>query len=129
MLIGAGLALAAHLLVGFAPSGKPFFGYFSMILLGFSYSLVPAAMWPSVPKIIPEKLLGTAYALIYWVQNLGLWGFKRIAGNILEDSTPVMAEYMFMAICVVALVLSWLLASSSKKHPELALDEPNKPGK
>ena len=129
MLIGAGLALAAHLLIGLAPAGKPFFGYLSMILLGFSYSLVPAAMWPSVPKIIPEKLLGTAYALIYWVQNLGLWGFKRVAGNILEESTPVRAEYMFMAICVVALALSWLLARSSKKHPELALDEPNKPGK
>ena len=83
MLFGALLAFAAHLLIGFAPSGKPFFGYLSMILLGFSYSLVPAAMWPSVPKVIPEKMLGTAYALIYWVQNLGLWAFKRFAGHLL----------------------------------------------
>ena len=91
MLFGALLALAAHLLIGFAPSGKPFFGYLSMILLGFSYSLVPAAMWPSVPRVIPDKMLGTAYALIYWVQNLGLWAFKRFAGHLLGGSVPAPA--------------------------------------
>lgn len=84
MVFGAVLALAAHLVLAFAPSGSAFWGYAAMVLLGFSYSLVPAALWPSVPKVIPEKMLGTAFALIYWVQNLGLWGFKRFAGKILE---------------------------------------------
>ena len=125
MLIGAFLAFAAHLLIGFAPSGKPIWGYVSMILLGFSYSLVPAAMWPSVPKVIPEKMLGTAFALIYWVQNLGLWAFKRIAGKLLQDYTPLSAEIMFIAVCVVALVLAFLLLRSSRAHPELALDSPS----
>ncbi len=135
MLLGAVLALCAHMLIGFAPSGKPFFGFLSMILLGFSYSLVPAAMWPSVPKVVPEKLLGTAYALIYWVQNLGLWGFKRMAGNIMEApaeslpvpafSTQVNAELMFVCLCVVALVLSWLLVRSSRAKPDLGLDKPS----
>ena len=130
MLLGAVLALCAHLLIGFAPSGQPFFGYLSMILLGFSYSLVPAAMWPSVPKIVPEKMLGTAFALIYWVQNLGLWGFKRFAGKMMAPgadaaSAPVNTEIMFTAVCLVALALAFALSRSSRRNPELKLDEPN----
>jgi len=60
MIIGSFLVLAAHLIIAFAP-GLPSFGYLGIALLGVGYSLVPAAMWPSVPKIIPEKNLGTAY--------------------------------------------------------------------
>ena len=142
MVFGAVLALAAHLVLAFAPSGSPFWGYAAMILLGFSYSLVPAALWPSVPKVIPDRMLGTAFALIYWVQNLGLWGFKRFAGRILEsthcsadvadaasqlDKSPILnVELMFLAVCVAALVLAILFAASSRRHPELALDKANK---
>ena len=130
MLLGAVLALCAHLLIGFAPAGKPFFGYLSMVLLGFSYSLVPAAMWPSVPKIVPEKMLGTAFALIYWVQNLGLWAFKRFAGKMMAPgadaaSAPVHTEIMFTVVCIVALALAFAFSRSSKRNPELKLDEPN----
>ena len=82
MVAGAILALIAHVLLAFAPAGVPFYGYLSMVFLGFGYSLVPAAMWPSVPKIVPTKVLGTAYSLIYWVQNLGLMLFKMLAGGI-----------------------------------------------
>ena len=130
MLLGAVLALCAHLLIGFAPAGRPLFGYLSMVLLGFSYSLVPAAMWPSVPKIVPEKMLGTAFALIYWVQNLGLWAFKRFAGRMMAPGTdaanaPVNTEIMFTAVCIVALALAFALSRSSKRNPDLKLDEPN----
>ena len=130
MLLGAVLALCAHLLIGFAPAGRPFFGYLSMVLLGFSYSLVPAAMWPSVPKIVPEKMLGTAFALIYWVQNFGLWAFKRFAGRMMAPGSdavnaPVNTEIMFTAICLVALALAFALSRSSRRNPELKLDEPN----
>ena len=83
MVVGAVLALVAHLLLAFAPQGVPFWGYLAMVFLGFGYSLVPAALWPSVPKIVPDKVLGTTFALIYWVQNLGLLSFKWIAGVIL----------------------------------------------
>ena len=83
MVLGAVLALVAHLLLAFAPSGVPFWGYLAMVLLGFGYSLVPAALWPSVPKIVPDKVLGTTFALIYWVQNLGLLSFKWLSGIIL----------------------------------------------
>ena len=142
MVFGAVLALAAHLVLAFAPSGSPFWGYAAMVLLGFSYSLVPAALWPSVPKVIPDRMLGTAFALIYWVQNLGLWGFKRFAGRILESThgsvnaadaasnlgnSPLLnVELMFLAVCVAALVLAILFAASSRRHPELALDKANK---
>ena len=113
MLGGAVLALIAHLLLAFAPAGVPFWGYLSMVFLGFGYSLVPAAMWPSVPRIVPDKVLGTAFSLIYWIQNLGLMLFKMLAGLILgkaaAGSGPVSVELMFVAVCVVALATSaWL---------------------
>lgn len=110
MLIGAVLALTAHLLLAFAPAGVPFWGCLAMVFLGFGYSLVPAAMWPSVPRIVPDKVLGTAYSLIYWIQNLGLMLFKMIAGVILGKAVagngPVQVELMFVGVCVVALALS-----------------------
>ena len=86
MILGAVLALAAHILLAFAPQGTPFWGYLSMVFLGFGYSLVPAALWPSVTKIVPARVLGTTYALIYWVQNLGLLSFKMLAGAILDHA-------------------------------------------
>ena len=55
-----------------------------ILLLGIAFSLVPSAMWPSVPKIIPENKLGTAYALIFWVQNWGLMGVPYIIGIVLD---------------------------------------------
>ena len=110
MLTGAVLALIAHLLLAFAPAGVPFWGYLAMVFLGFGYSLVPAAMWPSVPRIVPDKVLGTAYSLIYWIQNLGLMLFKMLAGIILgkasAGSGPVHVELMFVGVCVIALLLS-----------------------
>ena len=84
-----------------------------MVFLGFGYSLVPAAMWPSVPKIVPDKVLGTAYSLIYWIQNLGLMLFKMLAGVILGKaaigSGPVRVELMFVGVCIVALATSAIL--------------------
>ncbi len=59
-----------------------------VIILGVGYSLVPAAMWPSVPKIIPEKQLGTAYAVIFWIQNIGLWAIPLLLGVILNITNP-----------------------------------------
>ena len=128
MVLGSVLALTAHLLLAFAPAGVPFWGYLSMVFLGFGYSLVPAALWPSVPKVVPDKVLGTTFALIYWVQNLGLMSFKMIAGNILGDAAdgPVAVELMFVGLCIAAVLVSLLFARTSSKHPELALDRPNK---
>ena len=135
MVIGSVLALVAHLLLAFAPAGVPFYGYLSMVFLGFGYSLVPAALWPSVPKIVPDKVLGTTYSLIYWVQNLGLLSFKWLAGIILGSaaagaaaeavaSGPVRVELMFVALCVAAVVIALLFARISKRNPSLRLDAP-----
>jgi len=133
MVLGSVLALVAHLLLAFAPQGVPFFGYLAMVLLGFGYSLVPAALWPSVPKIVPDKVLGTTFALVYWVQNLGLLSFKMLAGGILGRNSSadaaqgaVSVELMFTALCITAVVTALLFARASRRHPELALDAPNK---
>ena len=125
MMLGSVLALTAHLLLAFAPAGVPFWGYLSMAFLGFGYSLVPAALWPSVPKIVPDKVLGTTFALIYWVQNLGLLAFKMLAGYILGASGdgPVSVELMFVGLCVAAVAVAFLFARTSDRHPELALDK------
>ncbi len=59
-----------------------------VIILGIAFSLVPSAMWPSVPKIIPEKQLGTAYAVIFWIQNIGLLSIPLLLGIVLNNSNP-----------------------------------------
>jgi len=130
MVLGAVLALVAHLLLAFAPAGVPFWGYLAMVFLGFGYSLVPAALWPSVPKIVPDKVLGTTFALIYWVQNLGLMSFKWSAGVLLDSAPegrgPVSVELMFVGLCVAALAVALVLRRTSARHPELQLDQANR---
>ena len=134
MIVGSALVLTSHLIITFAPQGVPFYAYISIALLGIGYSLVPSAMWPSVPKIIPEKNLGTAYSLIYWVQNLGMWAvpiyigriFTRDitqAGNHAQEVTAALhAEHIFIFLGVIAIAVAIMLFFSSKKHPELGLD-------
>ena len=136
MIVGSAMVLVSHLIITFAPQGEPMCAYVAIALLGIGYSLVPSAMWPSVPKIIPEKNLGTAYSLIYWVQNLGMWAVpiyvgriftKEIteAGNISQEiSAAIHAEYVFIFLGVVAIATALMLFFSSKKHPELHLDQP-----
>ena len=128
MVFGSILALLAHLMLAFAPAGVPFWGYLSMACLGFGYSLVPAAMWPSVPKIVPDRILGTTFALIYWVQNLGLMSFKWTAGAILgkPGNGPVSVELMFVGLCIAAVVVAVVFRRTSARHPELRLDQPNR---
>ena len=141
MIIGSVLVLTSHLIIAFAPS-VTYFGYIGIALLGVGYSLVPAAMWPSVPKIIPEKNLGTAYSLIYWIQNMGMLIVPIFVGLIFnkyitadegdamritqEQVAAVGAEYIFIGLGIVAVVVSLLFAASSKKNPQLELDMPNK---
>ena len=135
MIIGAGLVLTSHLIITFAPQGVPMYAYLAIALLGIGYSLVPSAMWPSVPKIIPEKNLGTAYSLIYWVQNMGMWAVPIYVGKIFtktitepgnkvqEVSAAIQAEYVFIVLGIIAIAVAFLLRFSSRKHPELRLDE------
>ncbi|HNY04971.1 MAG TPA: MFS transporter [Candidatus Egerieousia sp.] len=138
MILGSCVVLIAHILICFAPGGSHFCGYAAIALLGVGYSLVPAAMWPSIPKIIPEKNLGSAYSLIYWIQNMGMLLVPIFVGGILKRyiidannvsqqvSAAVHAEYLFIGLGIVAVTVSILLAKSSKKNPQLHLDDPNK---
>ena len=135
MIVGSALVLISHLIITFAPQGVPAYAYVSIALLGIGYSLVPSAMWPSVPKIIPEKNLGTAYSLIYWVQNLGMWAVPIYIGRIFtrvitqpgnhaqEVSAALKAEHIFILLGIVAIAVAIMLFFSSKNHPELGLDD------
>jgi MFS family permease len=135
MIVGSALVLISHMIITFAPQGEPVYAYIAIALLGTGYSLVPSAMWPSVPKIIPEKNLGTAYSLIYWVQNLGMWAvpiyvgriFKNTiteAGNATQEiSAAIRAEYVFIFLGIIAIATALMLYFSSKRHPELRLDK------
>ena len=84
MLIGAVMLIGVHALFALPLLNYWWFATIIMIVLGIAFSLVPSAMWPSVPKIIPEKQLGTAYALIFWVQNWGLMGVPALIGWVLD---------------------------------------------
>ena len=127
MTIGAVMVLAAHLLLCFAPQGVPFWGYLSIAILGTGYSLVPSAMWPSVPRIIPEKNLGTAYSLLYWIQNIGMLLVPIAVGKIFDSYQGVQAatraEYIFIFLGCVAVLTALLLKRSSAMHPELGIDK------
>lgn len=110
MIIGSLLVLGAHLLLRFAPEGVPFWGYSAIAILGIGYSLVPSAMWPTVPEVVPERNLGTAYSLIYWVQNMGLLLVPIFVGRIFSVYEGVVAaqraEYIFIALGLVAVGVS-----------------------
>lgn len=128
MITGSVMVFVAHIIIAFAP-GEAIFGYLGIAILGVGYSLVPAAMWPSVPKIVPEKNLGTAYSLIYWIQNMGMMLVPIIVGSILNKfsgvEAAVNAEYVFIILGIVAISVSLMLFFSSKKNPQLNLDVPN----
>ena len=136
MVVGAALVLTSHLIITFAPQGVAIYAYIAIALLGIGYSLVPSAMWPSVPKIIPEKNLGTAYSLIYWVQNMGMWAVPIYVGKIFtntiteagnkaqEISAAIKAEYVFILLGIIAIGVAIIFLFSSRRHPELKIDEP-----
>ncbi|NDW09413.1 MFS transporter [Dysgonomonas sp. 520] len=84
MMLGAALLIVVHFLFSLPLLNFWWFAAFLMILLGVAFSLVPSAMWPSVPKIIPENKVGTAYGLIFWVQNIGLSLVPLLIGWVLE---------------------------------------------
>ena len=131
MIIGAVLVFCAHLIIAFAPQGVPLWGYVGIAILGVGYSLVPSAMWPTVPKIVPEKNLGTAYSLTYWIQNMGMLLVPIFVGRVFKSEAStlvaaVRAEYIFIGLGVIAITVALLFCASARRHPELGIDEPNR---
>jgi len=133
MILGSLLLILVHLIFAFSPSSK-IFAIIAMVILGFAFSFVPAAMWPSVPKIIPESRLGSAYAMIFMIQNIGLMTFPMLLGLVLDKSNQGLAEgqnldytnpMLLMVGCgVAALFVAFRLRAIDKKKG-YGLDLPN----
>lgn len=87
LIIGAILMIICHLIFALVPL-TPVIAFSAIIILGVSFSLVPAALWPSVPKLVENRYMGSAYAVIFWIQNIGLWLFPIIIGLALDSSNP-----------------------------------------
>ena len=153
LVLGALLLIACHLTFAFilpmfkgSPVGGVCIAYLTILVLGASFSLVPASLWPSVPKLVDAKIIGSAYALIFWIQNIGLWLFPMLIGKVLDSSNPQIAQaladgtmteevasvsynytaplIMLASLGVAALVIGlFLKVIDRRKH--LGLEEPN----
>ena len=123
MIIGAFILLFVHLVFTVPFLNNWMLAVALMILLGIGFSLVPSAMWPSVAKIIPEKQLGTAYSLIFLIQNIGLMGVPFLIGKVLEnfcksyvDGKPVYDYTLVMAIFSTFALISIFVAYALKRE-------------
>ncbi|OFY50793.1 MAG: oxalate:formate antiporter [Bacteroidetes bacterium GWF2_41_31] len=131
MVLGSILLIFVHAMFSIPFLDMKFLAIVLILILGVGFSLVPSAMWPSVPKIIPERQLGTAYALIFWVQNWGLMGVPYLIGIVLEKyciTGQVMREgvsvntydytlpmMIFTGFGILAFVFALLLKAEDKK--------------
>ena len=91
LMVGSVLMCGCHLIFALAPM-TTLLAYGAIVLLGISFSLVPAALWPSVPKLVEERYLGSAYSVIFWIQNFGLWLLPITIGAVLNGVNPGVAE-------------------------------------
>ena len=141
LVLGSLLLIACHLTFAFvlpmfknSPVGGIAVAYITILVLGASFSLVPASLWPSVPKLVDSKVIGSAYALIFWIQNIGLWLFPLLIGKVLDQTNPGVTDptklnytwplIMLASLGVAALLLGLLLKVVDKKK-KLGLEEPN----
>lgn len=153
LVVGSLLLIACHLTFAFIlpmfkgnAVGGVIVAYVTILVLGASFSLVPASLWPSVPKLVDAKIIGSAYALIFWIQNIGLWLFPLLIGKVLDKTNPqlvadlkaglitpqeaaVSYDYtaplvMLACLGVAALLLGFVLKVVDKKKG-YGLEEPN----
>ncbi|HKM31209.1 MAG: MFS transporter [Bacteroidales bacterium] len=134
LIIGAVLMCCCHLTFALVPEAyfTPVVAYTAIIVLGVSFSLVPAALWPSVPKLVEDRYLGSAYSVIFWIQNIGLWAFPLLIGVALDRTNigvtnPLEYNYtvpmlIFASLGVLAFVLGiWLKKEDRSKGYGLEL--------
>ena len=127
LMAGAIIMIVCHLSFAFVLPAFPSKGLAMLLIvvLGVSFSLVPAALWPSVPKIIDEKILGSAYCLIFWVQNIGLCLVPLLIGVVLQKTGGyVMPMIIFSTFGILAFILTFLLKIEDKRKG-YRLEEPN----
>lgn len=143
MLYGAILLTVSHLIFALVPAEAftSFIAYATIVILGLAFSLVPASMWPSVPKIVEDRFLGSAYGLIFWIQNIGLLAVPILIGWAISAANPGVAEaiaagesvkydytvpeLIFAGFGVLAMIMSVVLKRVDK-HKGFGLDLPNK---
>ena len=141
LMLGSILLVICHLTFAFIlpvfkgnAIGGTVVAYVTILVLGASFSLVPAALWPSVPKLVDEKIIGSAYAAIFWIQNIGLGLFPALIGMVLNNTNPegtaahelnyTWALVMLAALGIAALLISVYLKAVDKKKG-YGLEEPN----
>ncbi len=141
LILGSLLLIFCHLTFAFvlplfkgSAIGGIAIAYITILVLGSSFSLVPASLWPSVPKLVDAKVIGSAYALIFWIQNIGLWLFPLLIGKVLDKTNPGVTDptqfnytaplVMLAGLGVAALLLGFVLKMVDKKKG-LGLEEPN----
>ena len=141
LILGSLLLIACHLTFAFIlpmfegnAIGGIIIAYATILVLGSSFSLVPASLWPSVPKLVDAKVIGSAYALIFWIQNIGLWLFPLLIGKVLDDTNPGVTDptkfdytaplVMLACLGVAAPILGFILKAVDKKKG-IGLEEPN----
>lgn len=141
LVLGSLLLIACHLTFAFIlpmfkgnAVGGIIIAYTTILILGSSFSLVPASLWPSVPKLVDAKVIGSAYALIFWIQNIGLWLFPLLIGKVLDATNPGVTDptafdytaplIMLAGLGLAALILGFVLKVVDKKKG-LGLEEPN----
>ena len=141
LVLGSLLLIACHLTFAFvlplfkdSAVGGIIIAYITILVLGSSFSLVPASLWPSVPKLVDAKVIGSAYALIFWIQNIGLWLFPLLIGKVLDATNPGVTDptkfdytaplLMLAGLGVAALILGFVLKVVDKKKG-IGLEEPN----
>ena len=141
LVLGSLLLIACHLTFAFilplfkdSAVGGIIIAYVTILVLGSSFSLVPASLWPSVPKLVDAKVIGSAYALIFWIQNIGLWLFPLLIGKVLDKTNPGVTDptkfdytaplLMLAGLGVAALILGFVLKAVDKKKG-IGLEEPN----
>lgn len=131
MILGALLLVFVHFIYWVPGITSMYLAFANAIVLGIAFSLVPSAMWPSVPKIIPEKQIGSAFAIIFWIQNFGLWGIPLLIGIVLEKTNPGIAEQIsagidvkynyqttwliFIGLTLLAVLVAFLLKAEDKR--------------
>ena len=128
MLLGAIIMIACHTVFAFVLPAYPSktLALITILVLGVSFSLVPASMWPSVPKIIDEKVLGSAYCLIFWVQNIGLCLVPLLIGKLrVATNGYLVPMIVFASFGVLAFLLSLALKVEDKRKG-YGLELPNK---
>jgi MFS family permease len=134
MLIGAIMLTTVHILFALPVMNEWWFAAIVMVVLGIAFSLVPSAMWPAVAKIIPQKQLGTAFSLVFYVQNWGLMGVPMLIGWVIDRYARIPGETLaydytipmlvFAAFGALAIMVALLLKAEDKKQG-YGLEQPN----